>query len=81
MVQVNKIGFLPLSPNSRVVTHVNKQLQFKVTSVIRSGGNEKWHLSRVLEHELELIWVERTACIKSQKYESVQNVFEEMQVV
>ena len=49
-----------------MVTHVNKQLQFRVTSVIRSGGNEKWHLSSVLEDGLELIWVERTACTKCQ---------------
>lgn len=50
-------------------------------SVIRSGGNEKWYLDMVLKDELELIWVERTACTKSQKYERVHSVFGEMQVV
>lgn len=64
-----------------MVTHVNKQLQFRVTGVIRSGGNETWHLSSVLEDGLELIWVERTACTKRQKYGRMYGVFGEMQVV
>lgn len=64
-----------------MVTHVNKRLRFRVTSVIRTGGNEKWHLSSVLEDGLELIWVERTACTKCQKYERMPSVFGEMQVV
>lgn len=50
-------------------------------SVIRSGRNEKWHLSMILEDELELIWVVRTACTESHKYEKVHNVFREMEVV
>lgn len=50
-------------------------------SVIRSGGNEKWYLDMVLKDELELIWVERTACTKRQKYERVCCVCGEMQVV
>lgn len=62
-------------------THVNKQLQFIVTSVIRSGRNEKWHLSSVLEDGLELIWVERTACTKRQKCEMMHSVFGEIWIV
>ena len=36
-IPVNKTWFLSLSSNSRVVTYVNKQLQFRMTTVIRSG--------------------------------------------
>lgn len=80
-IQVNRTWLLSLSSNSRMVTHVNKQLQFIVTSVIRSGGNEMWHLSSVLEDGLEVIWVERTACTKCQKYERVHSVFGKIQIV